>query len=366
MNTSGRMNWVDMAKGISILLVVMMYAIYSTGRATGETGFMHYVIGFATPFRMPEFFLLSGLFLGNVIARDWRRFLDRRVVHYLYFYAVWASILIIVKVALFAGDPGRALAMLAGALVEPYSMLWFIYVLAFFGLAAKLAHAAHVPHWLMLGMAAVLQMADVQTPFYAINQFAEYLVYFYGGYVFAPAIFRFVNVFSSRPFLTGAVLFLWAGLNGALVFLPSHDIRPVGFGMGLAALPGLHLVVAFAGALAICLMAVLLVRFAAFGWLRWLGAHSIVVFLGFSLPMSISREVILRLNLLDNTGIISLVVMFCAIVAPVILYRIIMATGRGRFLFIRPVRAHLPGSLEHDIRHPGPAAPLLKNPLASG
>ncbi|HFQ16064.1 MAG TPA: acyltransferase, partial [Rhodobacteraceae bacterium] len=113
MNTSGRMNWVDMAKGISILLVVMMYAIYSTGRATGETGFMHYVIGFATPFRMPEFFLLSGLFLGNVIARDWRRFLDRRVVHYLYFYAVWASILIIVKVALFAGDPGRALAMLA-------------------------------------------------------------------------------------------------------------------------------------------------------------------------------------------------------------------------------------------------------------
>jgi uncharacterized membrane protein YcfT len=27
-------------------------------------GILHYVIGFATPFRMPEFFMISGLFLS--------------------------------------------------------------------------------------------------------------------------------------------------------------------------------------------------------------------------------------------------------------------------------------------------------------
>ena len=30
------------------------------------------------PFRMPDFFLISGLFLARVIDRDWRDYLDRR------------------------------------------------------------------------------------------------------------------------------------------------------------------------------------------------------------------------------------------------------------------------------------------------
>ena len=59
--TSQRMPWVDAAKGICIILVVMMYATYNTGEHTGKVGFLHYAIGFATPFRMPEFFLISGL-----------------------------------------------------------------------------------------------------------------------------------------------------------------------------------------------------------------------------------------------------------------------------------------------------------------
>ena len=36
-----------------------------------------------TPFRMPEFFLISGLFLDQVLARSWKAYADRRVVHYL-------------------------------------------------------------------------------------------------------------------------------------------------------------------------------------------------------------------------------------------------------------------------------------------
>ncbi|TIP59824.1 MAG: acyltransferase, partial [Mesorhizobium sp.] len=57
MSSPNRMPWVDTAKGLSIILVVMMYSAYNTGEYTGGVGFLHYVIGFATPFRMPEFFL---------------------------------------------------------------------------------------------------------------------------------------------------------------------------------------------------------------------------------------------------------------------------------------------------------------------
>jgi uncharacterized membrane protein YcfT len=62
-----RVDWVDTAKGICIVFVVMMHAVLGVEAAAGETGWMHAVIAFAAPFRMPDFFLISGLFLANVI-----------------------------------------------------------------------------------------------------------------------------------------------------------------------------------------------------------------------------------------------------------------------------------------------------------
>ena len=67
---------------------------------------MHYVVAFATPFRMPDFFLISGLFLARVIDRDWRTYLDRKVVHFAYFYLLWTAIQFAVKAPHFAGQVG--------------------------------------------------------------------------------------------------------------------------------------------------------------------------------------------------------------------------------------------------------------------
>ena len=74
-----RVVWFDYAKGMCILLVVMMHSTLGVGDAMGREGFMHYVVAFAKPFRMPDFFLLSGLFLFRLIDRDWRTYLDRKL-----------------------------------------------------------------------------------------------------------------------------------------------------------------------------------------------------------------------------------------------------------------------------------------------
>ena len=88
----GRIDWVDYAKGICIVLVVMMHSTLGVQEAAGQTGFMDYVVAFARPFRMPDFFLISGLFLARVIDRDWRTYLDRKVVHFAYFYLLGTAI----------------------------------------------------------------------------------------------------------------------------------------------------------------------------------------------------------------------------------------------------------------------------------
>ncbi|MBJ3783982.1 acyltransferase family protein [Devosia sediminis] len=338
-----RHDWVDMAKGLSIFLVVTMYCAASVGEDTGQTGFLHWTIAFAMPFRMPEFFLLSGLFLSQVIDRPWKAYLDRRVVHYAYFYALWAVIHIVFKEALLARDVGGAVSSLAWAVVEPYGVLWFIYTLAVFGLVSKILHEIKAPAWAVLAVAAVLQMASIHTGSYLIDQSAEYFIYFYAGAVFAPQLFRLAAWSTNRVLPALAVLAVWAMVNAALVFSPGFRMDPVHIQMGWGALPGIHLLLALAGAAAICMITALLTRVRAMDWLRWLGSKSLVVYVAFVLPMGVARTVLLAIGL-DEPNLLSLITMAVAIVAPLVLWWITQKTGLGKFLFERPAWAHLPGT----------------------
>ena len=56
-----RIDWVDYAKGLCIVFVVMMHSTLDGGVAAGGEGWLHYLVAFAQPFRMPDFFLISGL-----------------------------------------------------------------------------------------------------------------------------------------------------------------------------------------------------------------------------------------------------------------------------------------------------------------
>eukprot|EP01035_Chromulina_nebulosa_P069004 gene69004-94559_t len=201
-------------------MVVMMHSVLGVELAAGQTGFMHVLVAFAKPFRMPDFFLISGLFLSQVIDRPWRRYIDRRVVHYLYFYVLWAIISIGLKVGIFSGDPGGMLHDLAMAVVQPYGVLWFIYMLAVFGVVAKLLRQFRVPAWIVIVPAAALQMWAPHPDGYALEQFAAYFVFFYLGFVLAPLIFRLVEWTQPRPMLAVAGLAVWAVVNGLLVYSP--------------------------------------------------------------------------------------------------------------------------------------------------
>ena len=103
-SVSARVDWVDYAKGICIIMVVMMHSVLGVEKAAEQTGFMHYVVMFAKPFRMPDFFLISGLFLSVVIDRDWRTYLDRKVMHFAYFYVLWVTIQFGFKAPAFAAE----------------------------------------------------------------------------------------------------------------------------------------------------------------------------------------------------------------------------------------------------------------------
>src|ERR1700744_3997882 len=137
--TGERGDWVDYAKGICIVMVVMMHSVLGVEKATDQTGFMHLVVMFAKPFRMPDFFLISGLFLPIVINRDWRIYLDRKVMHFAYFYVLWVTIQFGFKAPAFAAETSWSHAGLLylESFIDPFSTLWFIYLLPIFFVVIK-------------------------------------------------------------------------------------------------------------------------------------------------------------------------------------------------------------------------------------
>ena len=159
----GRLDWVDYAKGICIVMVVMMHSVLGVEKAVDQTGFMHVLVAFAKPFRMPDFFLISGLFLAVVIDRDWRTYLDRKVVHFAYFYLLWVTIQIGFKAPGLAAESGWSQVGFSylESFIEPFGTLWFIYLLPIFFVVTKLTRK--LPPAAIWPVAALLEMKHIST-----------------------------------------------------------------------------------------------------------------------------------------------------------------------------------------------------------
>lgn len=329
-HASERVDWIDTAKAICIVFVVMMHSTLGVEKAAGATGFMTHVVEFAKPFRMPDFFLVAGLFLGKAIQRDWRTFLDRRVVHFFYFYVVWLVVQFAFKAPGMVADDGvaeTARLFATSLFLEPFGTLWFIWILPFFALAVRLTRT--VPVWVMLALAAAAEIAPVETGWVAIDETAARFVYFYAGYAFAPTIFRLAAGAAARPALGLGYLAAWAAVNGALVHL------------GWAALPGVSLALGAVGAMAIVTVSSLIASLPAIvPPFRFVGENSLVVYLGFFLPMVVTREVLLRTGVIADIGWISLITTVTAVVVPFLMWRTALAVG-ATFLYERPAFARL-------------------------
>lgn len=344
-----RIDWVDIAKGICIIFVVMMHSTLGVEEAAGQTGWMHYIVAFAKPFRMPDFFLISGLFLSQVIDRPWLRYLDRKVVHFLYFYVLWLTIQFIFKAPAIVAEGGISAGLSAYlmAFVEPFGTLWFIYLLPVFFLATRFMR--EVPSWLVLIMLAILETLPINTGWIMVDEFCSRFVYFYAGYALAPQIFRLADWVGRHIILAFSGLLLWAYIEYHLVFTPvpefGHSLLSAqawaagGLG-GYSELPLISLFLGFLGALAIISTSSLLAQLSRSNGLRmvlgYLGAHSIVVYLAFFLPMAVTRIVLLKTGIITDIGTISLLTTLMGVVMPVVLYVLIDKTGYGRFLFARP------------------------------
>ncbi len=324
-----RIDWVDYGKGICIILVVMMHSTLGVEKALAETSWMHAFIDWAKPFRMPDFFLISGLFLAARIDRPWRSYLDSKVVHFAYFYVLWMTIQFALKAKGFVaemGVEGTALQYLHG-FVEPWGTLWFIYMLAVFFIVTKATRGLPVLAVWLAG--AALEMARIHTGWLLVDEFASRFVYFYSGYVLAPHVFRLAERFlAANWFAVLAGLVIWGFGNAWMVF------------SGYAELPLLSLALGYIGCTAVVATSCLLARLRLLDIVRYCGENSIVIYLAFFAFMAASRIVLVKTGLITDGGAISLIVTAAGVIGPLVLHWLVKRTP-ARILFERPAWTRL-------------------------
>jgi uncharacterized membrane protein YcfT len=324
-----RVNWVDYAKGICIVLVVMMHTTLGVEKAAGMESWLHPFITWAKPFRMPDFFLISGLFLASRIDRPWREYLDSKVLHFAYFYVLWMTIQAVTKAygVYLAGGVSGVLSDYAMGFIEPFGTLWFIYILAVFFVVVKLTR--RVPPLLIFAIGAVLEIAPIETGHLLIDEFASRFVYFFTGYWLARHVFRYaaqVNSLTVAGIFAG--LIIWGFGN---TYMVTHDY---------AQMPGISLPLGFIGAGAVISAGVLLSKLNFTRPLRYAGENSIVIYLAFFLFMAFTRTLLLRYNVIGDLGLVSLVTTVAGVIGPILLFWATRDTKLS-LLFRRPSWAKL-------------------------
>jgi uncharacterized membrane protein YcfT len=324
-----RIAWVDYAKGICIILVVMMHSTLGVEKATNAITWLHPFIDWAKPFRMPDFFMISGLFLASRINKDWRTYVDSKVLHFAYFYILWMTIQTFTRdFGLLRSEGFTSFALnYAQWFYEPYGTLWFIYVLAVFFVVTKAL--VRVPPLVIFIVAALLEIAPIETGHTLIDEFASRYVYFFAGYWMAKHILSFADGIKARSILEIALgLCIWGFANYALV----HT--------GIAAMPIISLILGFIGAGAVVSAGVFLSKTNIANAVRYCGQNSIVIYLSFSLFMATTRVLLLKFSPNLDLGAVSLLATGAGVVGPILLFLTTRNT-KASFLFQRPEWAKL-------------------------
>ncbi len=349
---AARVAWVDNLKGLCILLVVMLHSVLGVENAAGEEGWMHIIVQITQPMRMPAFFAASGLFFMRSINAPTRRFIDGKVIHFVYFYALWLTIQFAVKSPQLVAENGvsGAFAQYLYAYIHPFGTLWFIYILPVFFVAARLTRAINTR--VMFVVAVALQVLPIHTGILVVDEFATFYIWFFVGYAFSPVFFQIAD-YCQRNLL--AVTLVSALLTVAVWFSTSYNVdlsvlkswvepHLAGDGLPLAHVPGMPLIFGFIGIFVLLSISVGLQHVKGAGIINWCGAHSIVIYLSFFFPMAVTRIVLLKIGIISDVGTMSLIVWIAAIVGPAILFWLVVKSGYGDFLFVRPSWARLPAS----------------------
>ncbi|WP_448518558.1 acyltransferase family protein [Rhodoflexus sp.] len=331
-----RLDWIDYARGIAIIMVVYRHAY---------EGVSHMDIGSDLPYgayllqestfnlRMPMFFIVAGIFVRSSLAkRGWTAFTRYKLQTLLYPYLIWTTIQVTVQILAapytnFQQDWSGYLDIL----YQPRELVqfWFLYALLAINLIyAALIYAGNLSKKQMLAIGLMLFYlgATFVQRWFALNDIFFFLIYFaigdaVGKYLLTEEIAARIASWKSFAVLLPATIaaqYLWLELYAGTMVHAEMDVagRTV------------FLVVSIFGEALILQVAFMLAEHNLWQWLRYVGSHSLYIYVMHFLVISTLRVGASRLLGIKEPVLLLVLITIGGIVLPIVFYRI----SRGTWL----------------------------------
>lgn len=216
-----RVEWIDTAKGIAIILVVAGHDLRGLMAAgiLPENGITELVDGWIYAFHMPLFFLLSGLFVPHTFTdkEGLKRFLAGKLRTVVYPYFLWSFLTIVLKS--FLGqipNTPRTFLDLPQIVYSPVEQYWFLYALFIIFVLYSLTLWLRTPIWAIFGASALFSAFHVSTGWAILDIALMEAVYFCTGVLVAEPLL-------DNSERLGSIVFIFIGLAGALAPLVTKE-----------------------------------------------------------------------------------------------------------------------------------------------
>lgn len=286
-----RLDWPDIARGISILGVILLHVSLAVpgGMDSRAAGFNAVL----DPLRMPLFFLVSGFFATKVFRFSFLQLFTRRLWFFLVPYVIWVPVELFLKAKEYQAVFDRDMPPVrhyVEHVITGTNMAWFLYALVLFNIILWLTR--RLPWWgaLIVSVLPIL-LLPLHDEYHMVGKAVLYLPIFILGAHLRGPIGSFAAtsltpsrlIFSGFTYLAGlALLFGWNRLaaSEAVISLP----WPFGI-MDTIGPPEIRLVVLMLVQCLMLMMAITVtVVISRIIWLaeplKFFGRHTLVLYLG--------------------------------------------------------------------------------------
>lgn len=339
---SKRQSWVDFARGIAIILVVYRHVFDSLRNTDGlDTSNYMYLFHLNTmfySFRMPLFFIVSGIFLSSSFAkRGLKRYVLNKGYTILYPYLVWGGVQIAIQIIFGKYTNGdRSLIDFLKLIIHPREEGQFWYLNALFGVSVlyvilKYTVKLKYVHQVIIGVAmfygaSLLNRNAVNLGF--LNDIFAFYIYI----VIGDGISRFVRNPENLKFLQSYKLLLLLFIpflitQYTFLYLNYHHPEVGGYRYIEYYLPSLLLVIILIGCSFTLALSFILQKFESPGWLRQLGSYSLYIYVAHVVFASGTRIFLMNVFNVSNVLVLFFVGLAAGLFFPVVFYKIVRHFG---------------------------------------
>jgi fucose 4-O-acetylase-like acetyltransferase len=334
-----RLAWVDYLRGIAILLVVYRHVLLGLQR--GDMAIPPSLVDanmIFYSFRMPLFFIISGIFIGASIAkRPLKQLVWIKFENLLYPYLIWSFIQVSLQILLSRyTNTERTFRDYSFILYDPKLLDQFWYLPALFNttvvyLLIKLKLRA--PNWLQLIIGLVFYIVSPMIhKFSMLSDWMHFYIFFALGDVLSREFFKersqnllrnpWTLVAATPVFVLTQVYYLHLNSQGTVGEAP-------------------FLFLALIGCFCMMVLSFRLQSLNVLRFLRVLGYHSLYIYVMHVLVAALVRTVLIKFAHLNNPEVLLVCGIAAGVTIPVIFYNLFVKDNIFWFLFSlkKPVKA---------------------------